>query len=86
MGHCMVVWGVACRKWHAGAGDALLLCRQCSPTPRDPAALDQKNTGDGFYEKLALRKTNLLQGDLPPERTAKETGTILKRITPGGKG
>ena len=45
-----------------------------------------KKHGVGFYEKLALRKKNLLQGDLPPERTVKETGTIWKRITPGGKG
>ena len=44
-----------------------------------------KKHGVGFYEKLALRKKNLLQGDSPPDRTAKETGTIWKTITPWGK-
>ena len=53
-------------------------CRQCSP-------IHQKKHAVGFYEKLALRKKNLLQGDLPPDRTAKETGTIWKTITLWGK-
>ena len=51
-----------------------------------PTMFPPKKHGGRIYEKLALRKKNLLQGDLPPERTAKETGTIWERITPGGKG
>ena len=57
--------------------------RSFAPTADN--ATHQKKHGVGFYEKLALRKKNLLQGDLPPDRTAKETGTIWKTITLWGK-
>ena len=70
MGRCMVVWGVAngtrARAGMMYAPIALLPCYDVLP----------KKHGGRIYEKLALRKQNLLQGDLPPERTAKETGTI----------
>ena len=71
MGRCMVVWGVGCRKWHASLGCMVA----------DNVLHLTKKHGGRNYEKLALRKKKLLQGDLPPDRTAKETGTSWKTIT-----
>ena len=79
------VLGVANGTRAPGMHDAIAPMPTMFSYPTWPAPPPKKH-GGRIYEKLALRKKNLLQGDLPPERTAKETGTIWKRITPGGKG